>query len=62
MLFVIQERLKTYLLNQISLEQSGFMPDRRTIDQLINRQLLEKLYECNVPAIYIMFSRLHQSI
>jgi hypothetical protein len=52
MLYVIQERLKPYLLNQISPEQSGFMSGRETRDQLINiRQLIKKLYEYNAPAI-----------
>lgn len=53
LLYIIQERLKPYLLPQISLEQSGFVPGRGTRDQLMNvRQMIGKLYEYNVPAIF----------
>lgn len=53
MLYILQERLKNYLLPQISPEQAGFVPGRGTRDQLMNvRQMIEKLYEFNVPAIF----------
>lgn len=53
MLHVIQERLKPYLLPQISQEQAGFIPGKGTRDQLINvRQMIEKFYEFNVPVIF----------
>lgn len=53
MLKVIQERLKPYLLPQIAEEQAGFIPGKGTRDQILNiRQLIEKLYEFNTPAIF----------
>lgn len=52
LLYIIQERLKNYP-PQISPEQSGFIPGRGTRDQLMNvRQMIEKLYKYNVPAIF----------
>jgi len=52
MLYVIQERLKPYLLPQIFQEQAGFMPGRGTRDQLLNiRQIIEKCYEYNITAL-----------
>lgn len=53
MLYILQNRLKHYLLPQIPLEQSGFVPGRETRDQLINiKQMIEKFYEYNVPSIF----------
>lgn len=52
MLYILQERLRPYLLPQISEEQAGFRPGRGTRDQLLNvRQMIEKFYEFNVPAL-----------
>lgn len=52
MLYILQERLKSYLLPQIPPEQARFMPERKTRDQLLNiRQMIEKFYEYNVPAM-----------
>lgn len=53
LLHIIHERLKPYLLPQIPQEQAGFIPGKGTRDQLINvRQMIEKMYEFNVPAIF----------
>lgn len=53
MLNIIQERLKPFILPQIPPEQAGFVPGRGTRDQILNiRQMIEKLYEFNVPAIF----------
>jgi len=53
MLYIIQERLKSYLCPQIAPEKAGFMPSRGTREQIMNiRQMIEKFYEYNVPAYF----------
>ncbi|KAL4083848.1 hypothetical protein QTP88_029164 [Uroleucon formosanum] len=52
MFYVIQERLKPYLLSQICQEQAGFVPGRGTRYQFLNnRQIIEKCYEYNITVI-----------
>lgn len=55
LLNIINERLKVFLLPQISEEQSGFVPGRGTREQILNvRQIVEKTREFNVET-YLCF-------
>jgi hypothetical protein len=55
LLYVTNERLKTFLQSQISQEQAGFVPGRGTREQILNlRQIIEKGREFNIT-IYICF-------
>lgn len=55
LLHIINERLKTFLLPQISDEQRGFIPGKGTREQLLNaRQIIEKAREHNLK-LYLCF-------
>lgn len=55
LLNIINERLKVFLLPQISEEQSGFVPGKGTREQILNvRQIIEKSREYNVKT-YLCF-------
>jgi hypothetical protein len=55
LLYVINERLKTFLHSQVSQEKAGFVPDRGTREQILNLlQIIEKGREFNIT-IHICF-------
>lgn len=54
-LTIINERLKPFLLPQISDEQTGFIPGKGTREQILNlRQIIEKAREYNIE-MYLCF-------
>ncbi|KAK9871609.1 hypothetical protein WA026_012988 [Henosepilachna vigintioctopunctata] len=55
LLTIINERLKSFLLPQISDEQTGFIPGKGTREQILNlRQIIEKSREYNI-GMYLCF-------